>query len=990
MSNSSDSAGGNSDRADRNLLFGVLALRLGFMDREQLAEAMENWSHSSARSMADWLVERQILTTQQVEQVHQQMITELAAHQDSVDDSLHALRESGLDWDDAPPSAGTTSHRSPLAGASSHPDHLSGADRDTDAGDSNHQRRDDPADQVDDANLETRIDSDALHSLANFPIDPALATEAQRHLHSEFEIRRKLGQGGQGVVLLAHDRRLQRDVAIKQLRANLAEDTELQQRLIQEAEIISGLEHPGIVPVYGVGHFQKDQPFYAMRLIEGTTLANAVKQELRVGFVEPTKGGGSLPQVDYEKYLRKYLQHFIAACNAVAYAHSRGVVHRDLKPANIMLGQFGETLVVDWGLAKAGSDTRVAQASDTPRPKLQPKSGSSIDPTMEGGYVGTPAYMSPEQASGKVSRIGIATDVFGLGATLYYLLTGAPPYEGVNERAIRALATKGSYKPARQVSARVPRGLSAICDRAMQVDPAKRYADAADLRSDVEQWLGDEPLAAAPDNVLDKTLRWTRRHRGILFTGIIALSLLTMVSLAANYLLQRQKQQTLANLERAREMTLRVTSLVKVMPIDFNDSPAAIEERKKATTEAVKAVDYLLEFYPNDFELNSNAMLLLRNQAMGIRFEGQLQTAETQLQRALKIYDSIQVAIDESPKVAGTDTTQTVVVTDGQEDLELQYVHTLRLHSLVQLDLGRTRDAVESLTKCIQILDTRKKRHRDPGTSVVRESKQAGNSNLATDGNLGDLLQTRGGLRLSLGDHVGGREDLEAAEKILDELVVTEESGAHSTVKIRNKTVLASTRWQLAGLEKQEQNTEKALELYESSAIMADELKELSEWDYQYLRAIIRLAQARFWLENNMKRTESLGNLEESLKAWKFLTAEPFAFLHYQIGYAEAQCALAEQRMLDPETRTEAAELLHKSRSTLNNQIRKSPEFANLYFLQSHTLFALSRLEQLDNHPEAAATYHQQATEMSNIACEKSAENISYREWHEELNKLKP
>ena len=194
-----------------------------------------------------------------------------------------------------------------------------------------------------------------------------------------------------GEVFVAEDAELHREVALKEIQPHQADHPDSRARFVVEAEITGGLEHPGIVPVYSLGRHADGRPYYAMRLVRGQTLLEAIRK-----FHEPDGPAAADPRARHRE-LRRLLTRFVAVCEAIAYAHSRRVVHRDLKPRNILLGRFGETLVVDWGSAKAIDDPDPDSTALDERP-IRPASGWGIEATIEGRTVGTPAYMPPEQA----------------------------------------------------------------------------------------------------------------------------------------------------------------------------------------------------------------------------------------------------------------------------------------------------------------------------------------------------------------------------------------------------------------------------------------------------------------------------------------------------------------------------------------------------------------------------------------------------------------
>ncbi len=257
---------------------------------------------------------------------------------------------------------------------------------------------------------------------------------------------------------------------LKRIKLDHAADKDKRARFVVEAEITGRLEHPGIVPVYGLGTYDDGRPFYAMRFIRGDNLKAAIEQFHQAEVKGRDPGERTLA-------LLKLLRRFLDVCNAIDYAHSRGVLHRDLKPGNIMLGKFGETLVVDWGLAKSVGRPEAAPASATMDDRtLVPQSGSDLRGTELGARLGTPAYMSPEQAAGRIADLGPASDVYSLGATLYCLLTGRAPFNDQDMAELLRKVERGDFPPPRKLKGWVDPALEAICLKAMATDPTSATA----------------------------------------------------------------------------------------------------------------------------------------------------------------------------------------------------------------------------------------------------------------------------------------------------------------------------------------------------------------------------------------------------------------------------------------------------------------------------------------------------------------------------------
>jgi len=561
---------------ERNLLTGYLALHLGLLEREQFVSAMGIWVNERETLLADIFVRQGALDAQSRGILDDVVARNLARHEGDIAQSMAGLRtatanllEDFADLQSSDPENSLSLFAWSMPGA---------------------------------ATAQTR------------PAEKKTPAEHDQ-AGARFRIVRPHARGGLGEVFVAQDQEVPREVALKQIHSRHADDSRSRARFVLEAEITGALEHPGIVPVYGLGTYPDGRPYYAMRFIRGTSLRYAIKQfhmplpGEEVPF-DPGKDLASLPvrrlrlnEANRARELRQLLGRFVAVCQTIAYSHSRGVLHRDLKPDNIMLGKFGETLLVDWGLAKAGSpanspadphadpqadphadpqagphpvprtgpQTRAAGTLEFPVPDLLSNSepllspGLKLDsePTQPGEFLGTLAYSSPEQARGQWDSVRATSDIYSLGATLYAILTGQAPHQGRESREVYQKAISGDIPRPRAIVADVPPALEAICLQALAFAPEDRYQSAQALAEDVESYLADEPVSAYSEPWLSR-LRRSARKRPSLTAALVATILVGLLGTGVFNMLLRFKNDELAqananyaqandNLKRARD-----------------------------------------------------------------------------------------------------------------------------------------------------------------------------------------------------------------------------------------------------------------------------------------------------------------------------------------------------------------------------------------------------------------------------------------------------
>lgn len=373
---------------------------------------------------------------------------------------------------------------------------------------------------------------------------------------SRYRLEGEIGRGGMGVILKAFDPDLRRHLALKVIRDKTetpggeAEMHSLD-RFLEEAQVTGQLEHPGVVPVHELGLDEEGRAYFTMRLVRGRNLAEIFGQVAR--------------EADGWTVTRA-LGVLLRACEAVAFAHSKGVVHRDLKPQNIMVGRFGETYVMDWGLARVLGRDEIEEPVRTDR-RAAAESGAPLA-TLAGSTVGTPAYMPPEQAAGHLDEVGLRSDVYAMGAILYHLLAGHPPYahEGgaVTPQQILDRVVGGPPEPLDSGRRDLPAELEAICQRAMARNADDRYPSMEHLADDLRAYLEQRVVSAYASGPVAELRKWITRNRSLALTAAAAVLAIGIVVAWAFTNVREERAAAEQNERQAREEKRRVLQVSDV------------------------------------------------------------------------------------------------------------------------------------------------------------------------------------------------------------------------------------------------------------------------------------------------------------------------------------------------------------------------------------------------------------------------------------------
>lgn len=884
----------SNPHSDRNLLFGVLALQMNFMSRDDLVTGMHRWVQEKSKSLGQILLEEKRLLPEQVEALDALIVQHLKAHGDAVERSLRAVNVASTAVSDLTPFS----------------------DRDV---------------QASISHLNPELERDTVAYQAS-------STGAR------YQKLRPHASGGLGEVFVAEDTELHREVALKEIKPKYADDKSSRQRFVVEAEITGGLAHPGIVPVYGLGAYTDGRPYYAMRFIRGESMKQAIDQFHAND--KARKPGNARDASERSLAFRQLLRRFVDVCNAVAYAHDRKVLHRDLKPANIMLGKFGETLVVDWGLAKAGIASDAGAPSLATEPALNPASGSDMHATQAGAAIGTIPFMSPEQASGRIDLLGPASDIYSLGSTLYVLLTGQRPYRGKDDAETLTMVQKGICAPPREVKPDTPPPLDAICRKAMALEMKDRYETALELAADIEHWLADEPVAAYPEPWTARAARWARRHRAavvgaivFLASAVAALAVSTIVVSAEQAKTASQKEIALGNYTLARALSFSSIDLLESTQVDLASNPLFQAKRRGILSTGADACRRFLKEESDDPVLRTHAAQVYRYAANFHRLENELKLAEPLYRDSLILQAKL---VEEFP--------------DELPRLD-KLTATLRDEASLLTKTGRIRHAVENYARALEIA----------------QKLQAANQDQAPYRRLrATLMLDLASVEYALGNNKQSKQNAKSSADLLRDLLDLPPGKAHPY----DSLLLAAALTRIAIVERDENLKEAVSTHKEAVKILAEIEKkrppQIVLADILHHQSNARLEQAR----TNGAAGEK--NLDAAARQWIILAKNYPKVPLYRSSQAQALAFLGNLRADDGRVK-EARVDFERAQKLLEELVKTFPDTPSYRAELGRAYLGLGRIARQEKDEKSAARWLAAAVEALSAASAQSPDSVTIR-----------
>ena len=698
-----------------------------------------------------------------------------------------------------------------------------------------------------------------------------------------------------------------------------------------------------------------------MRFLSGETLQKAIAT------LHSQAAAESPDSTFWINALRPLLDRFLVVCDAIAFAHSRGVIHRDLKPLNILVGSYGETHLIDWGIAKAvgREDLNLTDPADGPQPYITPRSGTNVDPTVAGDIFGSLKYMSPEQAAGETHLIDHRTDVYGLGANLYEILTGSPPVDAPNRTEILAKVRAGDIVPPRKRNPRIPAPLESICQKALSLKPSDRYQQASHLADDLKAWLADQPVSVHPDSLGTRLLRWAR-HNKLPVAAAAAVLLTTLVALSASTWvvgLQRDKARQAQAAEKDQRLLAQQHLRVG---LDLVDQLVTLGDRQIATprnagTARLRLLEtaqkFLRQFQANEPDLpNIDAELaqVARRLAHLHTVIGQFRNAEPPLRDAIARNQELVRSHPADPERG-----------DHLCEAQLDLVDLLTT-------LGRCEEALPLAETALNAAQSRLSAHPDDARfqrTLARAHVRRGQIllNLAQ---LEPALETsRAGVSLFQSLALPTRDSLDA------ELARENLPALTDQLELTNAMVLqANAHAQAAQFDQAETLLRAALDHVDACLRFFPE----GNIDFEYFSAWVSTLLAEQLMRQPATRPEADLYLRSAVDNLSRLVDLHPDYLHFQTGLAEALSTRARLRLLSGRLAPARADATPAAEQfqTLHANHPDIPDLASSLAL---TLETLARIAHAQNPPDSPRAPLNRAITLQQLALKPNPANPLYK-----------